>query len=127
MLVFIVDSEIITAETMRAKLRAGGFEVEMNNGAEESEIILELIRAKQPSYIILNLDLTNGQGKQLLFALKSDKLLSSLPIFVYSYTNNYVTPESCQQWDVDYFFDRHQYSVNEFLASFIKIIKNLAF
>ena len=125
MLIFIVDSEIIAAETMRAKLRAGGFEVELDSGIEDSGVILELIRAKQPDCIILNLDLINGQGKRLLLALKSDRLLSSLPVFVYSHTSDYLTPESCRQLGADYFFDRSQYSVNEFLASFIKIIKNL--
>lgn len=79
MTVMVVDDEPNVRQYLKAVLEDAGFNVVTAGDGEEA---LELIRAKRPDFISLDLVMPKKSGNKLLFELKKDKKLSRIPVLI---------------------------------------------
>ncbi|MCF0050869.1 response regulator [Dyadobacter sp. LJ53] len=79
-LLLVEDDEIFAAD-MYAKARESGFEVVV---AETGKKAMELVLSFRPTAIILDMHLPDMSGDEVLKALKSDSITSSIPVHTVS-------------------------------------------
>ena len=77
----VIEDKSTFSEKIYATIKEKGLFSLLSNTKEET---LELIYKYNISAIILNLNLSNGQGSEILKELKNDKEMSSIPIYIIS-------------------------------------------
>lgn len=95
------------------------------NDGEEAVRYLHSVSADHlPSLIVLDLNMPRWDGKKTLQYLKTDPLLSEIPVIVLSTSENEKEKESCRQMGaVSYHKKPHQYNDYQgIVANFFKVM-----
>ncbi len=96
-----IDDEPDICEIYRVGLTAEGFHVV---SAEDGSSGLALIRSEHPDAILLDLQMPNTDGFDVLRILRSDSRLSKIPVIVLSNTDNEETFRKVGAFNVAFFF-----------------------
>jgi DNA-binding response OmpR family regulator len=122
--ILIIEDDANILYGLQAMFSLEGYEVEINNGCDEIEYILNHIRESKPDYIVLDLILPKIDGATLLKVLKSEEGVNQSCIF--TFTN--LSEEDSKKWTVllgsDYYFIKNEFVIDAFVDKVKKIIKN---
>jgi DNA-binding response OmpR family regulator len=121
---FLVEDDAIILFGLRATFSANGMEVETSNGTEEESEILSKIKKFDPDYIILDLMLPKADGLELLSAINADEGTANIPVFIFSNVNDSDTKDQCQKLGAKQYFNKGDYSIDEFVEKVGGIILN---
>lgn len=122
--IYIIENDANVLYGLQAKLSMEGFVVEISDGADEMEHVLNLIRISKPDYIVLNLILPKIDGVAFLKALKSEDGIK-LPC-IFAFTN--LSEKDDQKWigilGADSYFIKNEFAIDSFAEKLKKIIEN---
>jgi DNA-binding response OmpR family regulator len=122
--IFIIEDDANLLSSLKAKFSIGGFQVETDNGAGTAEEVIKNIKVLNPNFIILDLILPKVDGFSILSKIKSDKDTLNIPVFVFTNLSDEDSKERSKDLGSDYYFIKSNFSVDEFVEKFKKIIIN---
>jgi DNA-binding response OmpR family regulator len=123
MKIYIIVNDANILYSLQAKLNLEGYNSYINQGTNQAEIISEA-RSIKPDYIILDLILPSFDGFTLLEFFKSEHDLSGIPIFIFTDLSDNNTRSRADKLGANYFFLKSAFNLDEFIASFKKVVKN---
>lgn len=115
-----VDFEIISRSFLRVEFKPAVYHC--TDGDEALEFLMLPHSKKQPSLILLDLNLPGTDGRHVLKSIKSDKNLHHVPVIILSTSNNESDIEFCFEYGADKYLKK-PISLDEF-ANTAKVIKN---
>lgn len=121
---FIIEDDANILYGLQAKFRIEGFDVEINDGTEEIEIIHSRLKLTKPDFVILDLLLPSVDGATLLKVLKSDEDLSNICIFTFSHLSEADSKKWTKMLGSDYYFIKNDFVIDEFVEKVKQIIIN---
>lgn len=122
--IYIIENDANVLYGLQAKLSMEGFAVEINDGTDEIEHVLNLIRISKPDYIVLNLILPNIDGAAFLKALKSGDGIKQSCIFAFTNLNEKDDRKWISILGADSYFIKNEFAVDSFVEKLKKIIEN---
>lgn len=122
--VFIIEDDVNNLCALQAKLSLEGFIVKIDNGDSKIEEILTKIKLFKPDCIILDLILPQADGFEILTAVKGDKEISGVSVFIFTNLSDNDSKSRGEQLGADYFFIKNKFLIDEFVEKFKKIIHN---
>ena len=121
--IFIIEDDANLLYGLQAKLRIEGFDVEIDEGLDEQEILKKLQKTL-PNYIILDLILPRIDGFEMIKAIKKDQTLNNIPIFIFSNLSDNDSKARSIDLGAEQFFIKNDFSVDEFVTKLKNIILN---
>lgn len=122
--VFIIEDDVNNLCALQAKLSLEGFIVKIDNGDSKIEEILTKIKLFKPDCIILDLILPQADGFEILTAIKGDKEISGVSVFIFTNLSDNDSKSRSEQLGADYYFIKNKFLIDEFIEKFKKIIHN---
>ena len=123
---FIIEDDVNILYAVQAQLRVNNFDTYIDNGIHGIETLLDSIQTEMPDYIILDLILPHVDGFELLEQIKSNNVISSIPVFIFTNLSDEDTKMIVEKMGVDYHFIKSEMNVEQFVRKIIKIIHNKA-
>ena len=121
---FIIEDDVNILYAVQAQLRVHHFDTYIDNGVHGIETLLDSIQTEMPDYIILDLILPHIDGFELLEQIKSNNIISSIPVFIFTNLSDEDTKMIVEKMGVDYHFIKSEMNVEQFVKKIIKIIHN---
>lgn len=123
---FIIEEDISISSALKAKLSLADQSVITHNGSGDLHTLTERIIDISPDFIILDIIRTSGlDGFDILSAIKGHDELLTIPVFVFTDLSNKETEQQCRNLGADYFFDKNEYYLEEFIKKIMNIIFNI--
>lgn len=122
--IFIIEDDANLLYGLEAQFTSADFIVEVSEGDEDEEELLENIRNFEPDYIILDLILPKIEGFDLLKKIKTDPELSEKEIFIFTDLSKEDSKERSLEMGADYVFFKEEFDTFSFAEKVIKIIQN---
>ena len=122
--ILILGNEAIFVDSLKAKLSADNYEILSNSAGKEINEIILFIKLNKPNYIIQNLYLPRAEDFELLKAIKSDDIISSIPIFVINDSADNKIKKKCDNLGADYFISKNNLNIDDLVKKINKIINN---
>jgi DNA-binding response OmpR family regulator len=85
--VLVVDDEILIRETVRLALEHAGLAA---SSVSDPAQALTVLKAERPDLVLLDLYMPGFDGRELLRAMKADAALKSIPVLLFSSSNEAV-------------------------------------
>ena len=123
--ILILGNEAIFVNSLKAKLSADNYEILGNNTVRGINEIILFVKINKPNYIIQNLYLPRAEDFELLKKIKSDDIISSIPIFVISDLTDDKIKTKCANLGADYFISKDNLNIDNLVKKINKIINNL--
>lgn len=121
--IYIIEDDANILYGLQAKFNIEGYQVRVNQGSDELEIINELI-SFTPDYIILDLILPTVDGFILLSKIKSNNILANSLVFIFTNLSDNDTMTRAKNIGVNYFFLKNSFNLDEFVETFKKVNQN---
>jgi DNA-binding response OmpR family regulator len=121
--IFIVEDDANILYSLKAKLAIVGFDVEVNIGTSQIDIIKE-ITAFKPDLIVLDLILPKIDGFEVLKDLKSSTETKNVPVFIFTNLSDEDSRTRGGELGCDLYFLKNLLNIDEFVNKIIKIFKN---
>lgn len=112
------------AAAIEAKLSVKAYRVIPGRGTDLHEIIND-IKANQPDCLIMDIFRQRPNGFDLLMAIKAARDDIGAPVFVYTAQDDKQSRERSLNIGVDHFFSQAEFSLDQFLQKFSKIMANI--
>lgn len=122
--ILIIGNEAAFTNALLAKLSADEFIVSCLSGSSNINETILFIKLNKPDYIIQALDLRPSEGLYLLEKIKSDDIITKIPVFVIFEKKNKEIRAKCDILGVNYYLSRNSYSLDELISKIEKIISN---
>jgi len=121
--IFLIEDDANLLYGLQAKFRVAGFETVVDEGSAKTEIMAG-IKALKPDYVILDILLPGVNGFDLLAEIKADAAISKIPVFVFTNLSDDDSRRQGEKLGADFYLIKTDFSLDEFIAKFIKIITN---
>ena len=121
--ILIIEDDANLLYGLQAKFRVAGFEVIIDEGADETQA-LEKIKIFKPSYIILDIILPKINGFDLLSKIKADSEISKIPVFIFTNLSDSDSRQKGKELGADFYILKNELNLDEFIDKFKKIIAN---
>ncbi len=116
--VLIADEHHETAEALAAAfLRRGFVTLTASTGVETQQLAADVY----PALIIMDVSLPAGNGLQVLSTLRRDRVLRSIPVFIYTAVESLAHPDMKLQ-GVSYYFVKGQAQPSEIVAAAVALL-----
>ena len=122
--IYIIEDDANLWYGLQAKFSAEGFKVQTDTGNGYVLEIINRIKVNPPDFIILDLILPNFDGFNLLGAIKKDKEIKDIPVFVFTSLSDQDGKSRGLNLGADYYFIKDDFSIDGFVGKVGKIIKN---
>ena len=122
--IFIIEDDANILYGLEAQFSAAGLEVEVSEGEEEAEELLENLREFQPDYIVLDIILPKIDGFEIVKKIKSDEELNDKEIFIFTDLSDEDSRQRSLEIGADYVFFKDDFDTFQFAEKVIKIIGN---
>ncbi len=122
--IFIIEDDANLLYGLEAQFTAADFMVEVSEGDEDEEELLDNVRSFEPDYIILDLILPKIEGFELLKKIKADHDLKEKEIFIFTDLSQEDSKERSLEMGADYVFFKEDFDTFSFAEKVIKIIQN---
>ncbi len=122
--IFIIEDDVNILYGLESQFEAGGFEVEISEGGEEIEELMDRLRDFIPNYIILDLILPKLDGFEIVRRIKEDSELSDKEIFIFTDLSDEDSRQRSLELGADYFFFKEEFDTFEFAEKVKKIVEN---
>ncbi len=123
--ILIIEDDANLLFSLQSKLRIEGFEIITDAGTDEI-MALEKINAFRPDYIILDIILPKINGLDLLQKIKAKTEISRIPVCIFTNLSDDDTRQQAKKYGADIFLLKTDFSIDEFVDKFKKIIANKA-
>lgn len=78
--------------------------IEAHDGVEGLSLLRQLIQKKElPCLIVLDINMPRMDGRQTLIEIKSDKILSGIPVVIFSTSSSALDKTFFEKYDTAYF------------------------
>lgn len=122
--IFIVEDDANILYALQAKFSLAGFQVEVNCGNIGVEELVNNIKEIKPDFMILDLILPKADGFDLLKAIRKEESLYNLLLFIFTNLSDQDTKGRGLTLGANYYFVKHDFSIDDFVAKVVKIVKN---
>lgn len=102
--IFILEDDVNILYGLEAQLSADEFVVEVNEGEDEIEELLDKVRDFAPDYLILDLILPKLDGFEVVKRVREDDELGDLPIFIFTDLSDEDSKKRSLEMGADYYF-----------------------
>lgn len=121
---FILEDDANILYGLEAQFTADDFTVEISEGEEELEEVLQKLRDFSPTYLILDLILPKLDGFDVIKKMKEDEELSEVQIFIFTDISDEDSRQRSLQLGADYIFFKEEFDTYEFAEKVKRIIAN---
>ncbi|OGF23698.1 hypothetical protein A3H66_03320 [Candidatus Falkowbacteria bacterium RIFCSPLOWO2_02_FULL_45_21] len=121
--ILLIEDDANLLYSLQAKFRIEGFEIITDEGLDKIEIFEKIVSLK-PDYIILDIILPKISGHDLLKEIKVSPLMSKIPVFVFTNLSDNDSRQQAMKFGADIYFVKADFTIDEFVAKFKKIISN---
>jgi DNA-binding response OmpR family regulator len=122
--IFIIEDDANILYGLEAEFTSSDFTVEISEGEEEVEELIDLISDFDPSYIILDLILPKIDGFEVIKKIKEHPELCEKQIFIFTDLSNEDGRQRSLEMGADYVFFKEEFGIFEFSEKVKKIINN---
>ena len=122
--IFIIEDDVNILYGLEAQFSADEFIVELSEGEEELEELINNIKSFSPDYLILDLILPKLDGFEILKRVKEDEELADVPVFIFTDLSDEDSKHRSLELGADYYFIKDDFDTYEFAEKVKKIIKN---
>lgn len=122
--IFIVEDDANILYGLQALFRVSNFEVEINNGGDSKEVVINEIKKFKPDYIVLDLILPKISGFEMARELQADDETSNIDIFAFTSLSDQDSRERGVNSGINYYFLKTELDIEELVEKIKKIIKN---
>ena len=122
--IFILEDDADLLYGLETEFVADEFEVEVSDGDEEPEEIIDRLREFAPSYLIADLILPKIDGFEVIQKVKADDELRDLQIFIFTDLSNEDSRQRSLEMGADYVFFKEDFDTYAFAEKVKKIIAN---
>jgi len=122
---YIIEDDANILHGLKANLGHEGFVVEVDQGQEERNTILNKAKLFKPDLIILDLVLSKIDGFELLRAIKADDDFNKIKVFIFTNHSGEDTKKRCEDLGANYYFLKSEFNIDEFAGKVKKIVNNL--
>ncbi len=122
--IFVIEDDANLLYGLEAQFTGADFIVEVSEGDEDEDELLENMRDFQPDYIVLDLILPKIEGFDLLKKIKTDPELGEKEIFIFTDLSKEDSKERSLEMGADYVFFKEEFDTFSFAEKVIKIIQN---
>lgn len=124
--IFIIEDDANILYGLEAEFTSADFEVEVSEGEEDIDELIDLISDFDPSYIILDLILPKVDGFDIIKKIKEHEDLAEKQIFIFTDLSDEDSRQRSLEIGADYVFFKEEFGVFEFAEKVKKIIHNQA-
>jgi DNA-binding response OmpR family regulator len=124
MIIYLVVEDVVLATALQAKLSVFAHNVIICGGTDSDEIV-NGIKVIRPDCLVLDILKRRPNGFDLLMAIKAARDDIGAPIFIYTAQDDKLTRERCLNIGADHFFSQAEFSLDQFLQKFTKIMANI--
>ena len=122
--IFIIEDDANILYGLESEFTSADFSVEVSEGEEEIEEMIDLISDFDPDYIILDLILPKVDGFEIIKKIKEDADLAEKQIFIFTDLSDEDSRQRSLEIGADYVFFKEEFGVFEFAEKVKKIIHN---
>lgn len=122
--IFIIEDDANILYGLESEFTSADFSVEVSEGEEEIEEMIELISDFDPDYIILDLILPKVDGFEIIKRIKEDADLSEKQIFIFTDLSDEDSRQRSLEVGADYVFFKEEFGIFEFAEKVKKIVHN---
>jgi DNA-binding response OmpR family regulator len=122
--IFIIEDDANILYGLEAEFTSADFSVEVSEGEEEVDELIDLISDFDPSYIILDLILPKVDGFEIIKKIKENADLAEKQIFIFTDLSDEDGRQRSLEVGADYVFFKEEFGVFEFAEKVKKIIHN---
>jgi DNA-binding response OmpR family regulator len=122
--IFIIEDDANLLYGLEAQFTAADLMVEVSEGDEDEEELLDNMRSFDPNFIVLDLILPKIEGFELLQKIKADHELKDKQIFIFTDLSQEDSKERSLEMGADYVFFKEDFDTFSFAEKVIKIIQN---
>jgi len=122
--IFIIEDDANILYGLEAEFTSADFDVEVSEGEEEIEELVDSISDFDPSYIILDLILPKLDGFEVIKKIKEHEDLADKQIFIFTDISDEDSRQRSLEMGADYVFFKEEFGVFEFAEKVKKIIHN---
>lgn len=122
--IFIIEDDANILYGLEAEFTSADFEVEVSEGEEEIEELMDLISDFDPDYIVLDLILPKVDGFEVIKKIKDHADLAEKQIFIFTDLSDEDSRQRSLENGADYVFFKEEFGVFEFAEKVKKIIHN---
>ena len=120
---FIIEDDVNILYGLEAQF-SGDFALELSEGEEELEELLDRLKSFRPNYIILDLILPKLDGFEIIRKIKEDTELAEAEIFIFTDLSDEDSRQRSLEMGADYLFFKEDFNTFEFAEKVKKIISN---
>ena len=118
--IIIIDEDNLTAAGLAARLNAWGADSRTIDTTTDMDAILKELWLSPPDYILVGLNDNPDSHNHILYSIKSDTELYSIPTFSYTQSAQEITPHP----SIDKHISHNNIISNRFLSKLEKIIRH---
>lgn len=122
--IFIIEDDANILYGLEAEFTSADFEVEVSEGEEEPEELMDLISDFDPDYIVLDLILPKVDGFDIIKKIKEHEDLAEKQIFIFTDLSDEDSRQRSLEMGADYVFFKEEFGIFEFAEKVKKIIHN---
>ncbi len=122
--IFVIEDDANILYGLESQFAAAEFLVEISEGTEELEEIINRIRDFSPAYLILDLILPKLDGFEIIKQVKGDEELRDIEIFIFTDISDEDSRQRSLELGADYIFFKEEFDTFEFSEKVKKIIAN---
>ncbi len=122
--IFIIEDDANILYGLQAKFRVEDFDVEIDNGSNSIEEVINNIKFFKPKYVILDLILPKIDGFEVAKKLQEDEETKNIDIFAFTSLSDQDSKERGIKVGVDYYLLKTELSIDELVEKVKKIIQN---
>ena len=122
--IFIIEDDANILYGLEAEFTSADFEVEVSEGEEELEELMDLLSDFDPDYIVLDLILPKVDGFEVIKKIKEHNDLCEKQIFIFTDLSDEDSRQRSLEMGADYVFFKEEFDIFEFTEKVKKIIHN---
>jgi len=122
--ILIIDGNANYLYALEAKLVVSGAEVLTHTGTGKLIEITKILQTEKVDSVILELDLPDFDGQKVLYEMRNEPRTSSLPVFIYTFTDDEKKRKALDILGAPYYFNKGEIGQDEFIGKIHKILIN---
>ena len=122
--IFIIEDDANILYGLEAEFTSANFNVEVSEGEEDMEELMDLLSDFDPDYIILDLILPKVDGFDVIKKIKEHADLCEKQIFIFTDLSDEDSRQRSLEIGADYVFFKEEFDIFEFSEKVKKIVRN---
>lgn len=122
--IFIIEDDANILYGLEAEFTSADFTVEVSEGEEDLEELMDLLSDFDPDYIVLDLILPKVDGFDVIKKIKEHDDLADKQIFIFTDLSDEDSKQRSLEMGADYVFFKEEFDIFQFAEKVKKIIHN---